>query len=1025
MFRKIMTGGNSGQDMKIKKQLTFDEHLAKLDTVLLKLNPQFSDINALVAAVKKGNTIKRPNSHLMDEEEKKAASWIDRSKNCYTNIVSPKEQKELSNAKDVENLTNERIKILTERGVISLVSDFDKHLAELDAVLLKLNPQFKNINALIAAVKKGNIIKRSSSYKSTDKEKKAAVWIERLKGGYTSIVSPKEQKELNNDKAAIEKLTNERIKTLTDRGISLENSQLDFNEHLAELDNVLLKLNPQFKNINDLIAAVKKGYTIKRPNSHLIDEEEKKAATWIHNLKGSYTSIVSPKEQKELSNDKAAIEKLTNERIKTLTDRGISLENSQLDFNEHLAELDNVLLKLNPQFKNINALIAAVKKGDIIKRPNNNSTNKEEKKVASLVSCLKKGDTSIVSPEEKKELSNAKDVENLTNERIKILADRGIDLTDGRRFAETTISIDIHKSDKINWFEFTPSYFINGEVFTHQELQGLLNSGQKHIYLRDGSLARIPEAEMDYLQKYLQNPTRKDSYKIKEENLLPLVLTAHKNIKINFDADSKKIIQNITNDFKDIEKVPPPRGIQARLSPYQLAGYHWLQFLAKYALGGILADDMGLGKTLQTIVHLARLKEDGKIGRGQPALILAPANALHNWADELKKFAPGVFQTLIMTGSPDERKLKIQDIARYDLVLTSYGTLVSDHQHHYSDITFGIVIADEAQNINKDKNLATRALKSVNSRRRLALTGTPILNYHSELWSIFDWAQPGFLYNSLAEFKEAYAEDSAADRELLRQKTAPLILRRTKEQTLNLPFKTSVETNIPKLSRAEEAIYLHIRDAYQTGNKNHLETLNTLRYLCSHPYMLRDSVLQGQNIPASTKFNYSKKLLKELLANTPDKIVFFAQFSSIFPLLEDFLKTQKVKFLTITGATKSQQRQELVRQFNNEPDIRIMLGGLKACNAGINLQSANRVIIYDPWWNTGIENQAIDRLHRRGQEKEVFVYRLYIKGSVEERMLELQQRKNQSINGIIASDSDIAKSLTKKDIEFLLGDLDH
>jgi SNF2 family DNA or RNA helicase len=612
-------------------------------------------------------------------------------------------------------------------------------------------------------------------------------------------------------------------------------------------------------------------------------------------------------------------------------------------------------------------------------------------------------------------------IENLTNERIKMLADRGISIENGSHFnKEVTLNIDIRRSDKINWFEFTPSYFINGEVFTHREIQALLNSGQKHVHLSDGSLARIPEEEAAYIQKYLQNPAGQDSYKIKEADLLPLVLTTHKNSKINLDAASKKLIQNITDDFKGIEKVPLPRGIQASLSPYQLAGYHWLQFLDKYNLGGILADGMGAGKTLQAIVHLAKLKEDGKIGRGQPALIIAPANVLHNWKDELEKFAPGVFETLIMDGHPDKRKLKIQDITRYDLVLTSYGILVSDQQQHYSEIIFGCVIADEAHNINKEKNFATLALKSVKARRRLALTGTPILNRHAELWSIFDWAQPGFLYNSLSEFNEAYNENDAANCELLRQKTAPLVLYRRKEDVLSLPPKTSVATDLPRLSRAEEALYLHIRDTYKPEIKNYLETLNTLRYLCSHPYLLRNNVLQGQHIPTSTKFNYFKKLLKELLASTRDKIVIFAQFTSMFSQMEDFFKTQGIAYLTITGHTPSKERQDLVKRFNNEPNIRIMLGSLKACNAGINLQSANRVIIYDPWWNTGIENQAIDRLHRRGQKKEVFVYRLYIKGTVEEKMLELQQRKDLLINGLITSDSEIAKSLTQEDIKFLL-----
>lgn len=583
---------------------------------------------------------------------------------------------------------------------------------------------------------------------------------------------------------------------------------------------------------------------------------------------------------------------------------------------------------------------------------------------------------------------------------------------------EFDVDLDFRQSSGIDWFEFTPLYKIKDDVFTHAQIQDLIDDEKEYVRLKDGSLVKIPQKEFAYLQSYLEGRSKKtasDKYEIKKYDLYYIYAGVRDQMKARVDSSLQALLTRL-EDFSGIAEITLPAGIYGEPRQYQLQGYYWLKFLHDHDFHGVLADDMGLGKTLQVLLLFAHLKQAALLEH--PALIVAPTSVIYNWVAEIKKFTPDL-KILVLSGSRD-RILKVKETARYDIVIASYALLRNDLEH-YAKTEFSYMVLDEAQYIKNPKSQIARAVKCLNTRWRLALTGTPIENHLSELWSIFDFLMPGFL-STLSYFRAMYGEDYGR----LQKKIHPFILRRTKAEVLKeLPPKNEIDS-FCELLPEQELIY---RRVLQSQRKELLAVLNTtdigklqlnilacllkLRQVCCHPALLKDA----KTIVESAKFNQFKELLEEILEND-SKVIVFSQFVEMLTIIRSFLNEQKLKYAYLDGSTKN--RQEVIDGFNNNPELKIFLCSLKAGGLGINLTSANYVIIYDPWWNPAVEQQAMDRVYRIGQTKEVFVYKLITKGTVEEKILALQNKKRSLIDAVITSDHTAEKKITREELEELL-----
>ncbi len=480
------------------------------------------------------------------------------------------------------------------------------------------------------------------------------------------------------------------------------------------------------------------------------------------------------------------------------------------------------------------------------------------------------------------------------------------------------------------------------------------------------------------------------------------------------------------SSLREIPRVAPPRGLRAKLRSYQEEGLAWLQFLAEHGLSGVLADDMGLGKTLQTLAHILREKEAGRLDR--PVLVVAPTSLVPTWRSELRRFAPDL--TLLVLHGP-HRHENFRLIDDSDVVLTSYALMLRDAEVLLAR-EWHLVVLDEAQAIKNPSTKLARTAYQFRARQRLALTGTPMENHLGELWSIFHFVMPGFLGDREA-FRRVFRnpvekEGDEARRELLAARVRPFMLRRTKEEVAReLPPKTEVVREI-ELGEEQRELYEAVRLAVHErvreeirarglarSNIAILEALLKLRQVCCDPRLLKD---RDGPPPPSAKY----ELLMEMLANmveTGRRIIVFSQFVEMLRLIEDGLRRRRLPHVSLTGTTRD--RETPVRRFQ-QGEVPIFLVSLKAGGTGLTLTAADTVIHYDPWWNPAVEAQATDRAHRIGQDKKVFVYKLIAAGTVEERMLELQAKKAALVRGIVGGAKG-GLTFTEEEIEALFAPL--
>jgi len=445
-----------------------------------------------------------------------------------------------------------------------------------------------------------------------------------------------------------------------------------------------------------------------------------------------------------------------------------------------------------------------------------------------------------------------------------------------------------------------------------------------------------------------------------------------------------------------------PRGLKAELREYQRQGLSWLQYLREHALGGVLADDMGLGKTVQALAHVLAELEAGRLDR--PALIVVPTTLIPNWREEAERFAPSL-KVLDLHGVA--RKERFEQIDEAHLVLTTYALLWRDHaalaEHEYH-----LLLLDESQYVKNAATKAASAIRSLSARHRLCLTGTPLENHLGELWAQFDFLLPGFLARRIR----------------------PFMLRRRKDEVASeLPPKTTIVRTV-ELEGAQRDLYetvrtgmlKRVRDAINAQGlaRSHiivLDALLKLRQVCCDPRLVK--LREAQTTPESSKLELLMEMLPELIAEGR-RILLFSQFTSMLALIGAALDAVNIGYVTLTGETTD--RATPIKRFARG-DAPVFLISLKAGGVGLNLTAADTVIHYDPWWNPAAENQATDRAHRLGQDKPVFVYKLVAAGSIEEKILALQDKKAALANAILSDDPAHADKFGAQDLEALFAPL--
>ncbi len=482
--------------------------------------------------------------------------------------------------------------------------------------------------------------------------------------------------------------------------------------------------------------------------------------------------------------------------------------------------------------------------------------------------------------------------------------------------------------------------------------------------------------------------------------------------------------------FSGIEPVKLPDQFQGELRPYQQDGLNWLQFLREYDFGGILADDMGLGKTVQALSHLTVEKLSGRMTH--PTLIIAPTSLMFNWRMETERFAPHL-KILVLHGT--SRKQQFEIISQYDLVFTTYPLLKHDkeillkHEFHF-------LILDEAQNIKNSKSLSAQIVQQIRAKHRLCLTGTPLENHLGELWSLFNFMMPGLLgeekvFNRLFRIPiEKHGNQER--REHLNRRIAPFLLRRTKNNVVKeLPDKVNMIQHV-EIDGAQRDLYETIRVTMQNKVRQEiaklglarshiiiLDALLKLRQVCCDPRLLK-IYTPKKNKAKSAKLELLMTLLPELIEEGR-RILLFSQFTEMLELIEDELNSKKIAYVKLTGQTKD--RATPVQKFQ-KGEIPLFLISLKAGGTGLNLTAADTVIHYDPWWNPAVEDQATDRAHRIGQNKTVFVYKFVTKGTVEEKILEMQQNKRALMEGLFSNNPTGQLKLSEKDLQGFFEPLD-
>ncbi len=575
-------------------------------------------------------------------------------------------------------------------------------------------------------------------------------------------------------------------------------------------------------------------------------------------------------------------------------------------------------------------------------------------------------------------------------------------------------------STGIDWFDLDGGVDYGGQRVTLPELISAARRGETMIQLGDGSMGMLPE---EWLKKYglladlgaAENGALR--FNASQAGLLDALLENQPEIQI--DEAFAKVRQNLRK-FDGVVPLDAPPGFRGELRPYQREGLGWLDYLQRFGFGGILADDMGLGKTIQVLALLQR-RRFRRQSRG-PSLAVVPRSLVFNWLSEAEKFTPRL-QILDYTG-PGRHPLRA-DFDRYDLIVTTYGTLRTDIAE-LVDVEFDYVILDEAQAIKNAESQSSKAVRLLKARHRLAVSGTPIENHLGELWSLLEFLNPGMLGTDTVFKRYASAASvEGEDRGVLAKALRPFILRRTKAEVVkDLPDKTEATLYCDMEAdqrRTYDQLRLHYRDALLKKDSAELdrskievlEALLRLRQAACHPGLISPDL----GASPSAKLDMLLPSLAEIVSEGHKALV-FSQFTSFLAIVRERLDQEGMTYEYLDGRTRN--RAAKVERFQNDPDCPIFLISLKAGGLGLNLTAAEYVYLLDPWWNPAVEAQAVDRSHRIGQTQHVFAYRLICRDTVEEKILDLQQKKRDLADAILNADNRVLSTLSREDLEFLL-----
>jgi superfamily II DNA or RNA helicase len=600
----------------------------------------------------------------------------------------------------------------------------------------------------------------------------------------------------------------------------------------------------------------------------------------------------------------------------------------------------------------------------------------------------------------------------------------GFNQLKGNKLNAHRANISVQVQSGLNWFNTKLKVRFGQQNAALKQLQQAVRNGSRYVHLDDGTLGILPEAWIQRMQQFFAAAEILGEDLVTPRPHFDALAQWYRNEEL--DDEVKASIQAYRQKLYNPEAIEPvqvPKGLKAQLRPYQQQGLGWLAFLNEHGFGGVLADDMGLGKTVQVIAFMLHLQEKGM---EETHLIMVPTSLLFNWQAELARFAP-TLNVYLLHGT--NRIKDVQAFTQYNVVLTSYGTLLADVAY-LRRYTFGYVFLDESQQIKNIGSQRYHAARLLRSRNKLAISGTPVENNTLDLYAHISFALPGLLGNQ-KYFKDVYStpidkfEDSRRAAELQR-KVAPFILRRTKETVASeLPDKTEQVLYCP-MGDAQRAVY----DAYEGELRDYLEGkmedeilrnsihvlrgLTQLRQICNDPRLLNAGDGQQQG---SSKI---EALMEQIDSKAPlHKILVFSQFVSMLDLLREELDKSGIGYAYLTGATRN--REEAVNRFQNDAQVRVFLLSLKAGGTGLNLTAASYVYLIDPWWNPAVEAQAIDRAYRIGQHRNVQAIRLICPGTVEEKMMLLQESKKARFAELVPTGKDLFNSMTKDDWKEVLG----
>lgn len=600
----------------------------------------------------------------------------------------------------------------------------------------------------------------------------------------------------------------------------------------------------------------------------------------------------------------------------------------------------------------------------------------------------------------------------------------GFDALKNFRFNTAKPQTKIHISSNTDWFDARVDIVFGDQKVTIADVKKALGNRQQFVPLHDGTLGVLPE---EWIKKYSL------LFRVGEGKSNQLRLSKYHMSVIDELYDNRNEEELIIRleekyeqlrEFNKIKEVDPPEHLMPILRPYQVHGFHWLNYLQDVNWGGILADDMGLGKTIQALSFLQHFRDvNGRLS----ALVVCPTTLMFNWENEIRKFTPSLTYHIHHGGDRTRSK---DVLAGYNVIITTYGTLRSDIKL-LLELAFDYAVLDESQAIKNPSSKVTKAACLLQARHRLCMSGTPLQNNTFDIFAQMNFLNPGML-GSLEFFRQEFAvpidKFGEQDRkEHLRKLLYPFILRRTKEQVAkDLPEKT--ETILfCEMEDEQRKVYEAYRNDYRDKILGTIETqgiqrsqltilqgLMKLRQICDSPAILNETDRYPNH---SIKLD---ELAREITENIGDhKALIFSQFLGMLALIRERLKELDIKYEYFDGSTSAVERERAIQSFQNDDSCRVFLISLKAGGVGLNLTAADYVYIVDPWWNPAVEQQAIDRTHRIGQTKNIFAYRMICKDTIEDKILQLQEKKRILAKDLIADDDGFVKSLTRADVEYL------